>query len=498
MHFAQSNTPRGAGGARGFIGTFFRAPPRRPRTVRGAGTAGLALYLGLGLAACSVGPRYRRPAAPLPAAWQIGAASQQAGWPTADWWRGFGSSTLDDYVRQALAGSDDIAAAVARVNEAEDQAQVAGGPLYPALSAQFGAEKVRQFSPPDKTATFGAFEPLLSASYELDFWGKNRSAHQAAVLTARASAYDRETVVLTVLSGVATDYFQALEMRDRLAVANNDLANAQAILSGLQTEQQVGTTTALDVAQQAAVVAVENATIPPLRQQLQQSMDALAILLGRAPETLQFQDAGLASINAPPVLQGLPSELLARRPDIAQAEAQLHAANADIGVARAALFPNITLTATGGYASSYLSRLVTPSSSIYSLSGSIVQAIFQGGALRGQYHYSQARYAELLADYHKSVLSALSDVENALVAVQQTAEQQVRQQDAADKAQRAFDFAQQQMRAGVTSILTVLNTETTLFTAQDQLVQVKFQHLQALVNLYKALGGGWQQGQTSL
>jgi NodT family efflux transporter outer membrane factor (OMF) lipoprotein len=415
-----------------------------------------------------------------------------------DWWRGFGSSTLDDYVRQALAGSDDIAAAVARINEAEDQAQVAGAALYPSLSAQLGAEKTRQFTPPNKTATFGAYEPLLSASYELDFWGKNRAAHEAALLTAQASAYDRQTVVLTVLSGVATDYFQALEMRDRLGVATNDLANAQAILTGLETEERVGTANALDVAQQAAVVAVENATIPPLRQQLQQSMDALAILLGRAPETLQFQDAGLASITAPPVLEGLPSQLLGRRPDIAEAEAQLHAANANIVVARAAFFPSITLTGSGGYASSYLDRLITPSSTIYTLTGSIAQSIFQGGALRGQYHYSQARYAELLADYHKSVLSALGDVENALVAVQQTTDQQLRQQDAADKAQRAFDFAQQQMRAGVTNILTVLNTETTLFTAQDELVQVKFQHLQALVALYQALGGGWQQGQTSL
>jgi outer membrane protein, multidrug efflux system len=481
MTFAQRHTPRGAGGARGLIQSI---------------SAGLAACLGL--AACSVGPAYRRPAAPLPSSWQLSSAAQQAAWPTADWWRGFGSSTLNDYVHQALAGSDDIAAALARINEAEDQAQIAGAPLYPSVSAQFTGEQTRQFVPPHNNTTFPGFEPEATASYELDFWGKNRAAHEAAVLTAQASAYDRETVVLTVLSGVATDYFQALEARDRLGVANNDLANAQAILNGLETEQRVGTATALDVAQQAAVVAVENATIPPLREQLQQSMDALAILLGRPPETLQFQDAGLASITAPAVLEGLPSQLLARRPDIAEAEAQLHAANANIVVARAAFFPNITLTASGGYASSYLSRLITPSSTIYTLSGNIAQSIFEGGALRGQYHYSQARYNELLADYHKSVLSALSDVENALVAVQQTAEQQLRQQDAADKAQRAFDFAQQQMRAGVTNILTVLNTETTLFTAQDELVQVKFQHLQALVTLYQALGGGWQQGQTTL
>ncbi len=497
MTFAQTNTRRGAAGARGPIECTV-APATCRRTAWSTVLGRLGLVSCLGLVACSVGPAYRRPSAPLPSAWQLSSAQQIAAWPSADWWQSFGSATLNDYIRQSLAGSDDIAAAVARLREAEGQAQVAGAALYPSVSAQFTGEQTRQFSPPNKDATFPAFEPLLSASYELDFWGKNRATREAAVLAAQASLYDRQTVVLTVLSGVATDYFQALEMRDRLAVANNDLANAQAILNGLETEQRVGTATALDVAQQAAVVAVENATIPPLQEQLQQSMDALAILLGRAPETLQFQDAGLAAIIAPPVVAGLPSQLLVRRPDVAEAEAQLHAANADIVAARAAFFPSVTLTASGGYASSYLSHLITPERTIFTLAGNVTQSIFEGGALRGQYHYSQARYAELLADYHKSVISALSDVENALVAVQQTAVQQQRQQDAADKAQRAFDFAQQQMRAGVTSILTVLNTETTLFTAQDELVQVKFQHLQALVNLYQALGGGWQQGQATL
>lgn len=511
MMLAQTNLGRGAASARVSKGCdpacsgAVRARVR-PWLAPGGGLGGrvwagvlrAGLALTLGLTGCSVGPAYHRPTAPLPASWQNPTAQQSALWPSGDWWQGFGSATLNDYIHQALTASDDIAAAVARVSEAQGQAQVAGAPLYPSLSASLGAEKTRQFTPPNKDSTFAAIEPLLTASYELDFWGKNRATRQAAVLAAEASIYDRQTVVLTVLSGVATDYFQALEMRDRLAVATNNLANAQAILKGLETEQRVGTANALDVAQQAAVVAVENAAIPPLQQQLQQSMDALAILLGRAPETLQFQDAGLGSITILPVVAGLPSQLLTRRPDVASAEAQLHAANADIVAARAAFFPNVTLTASGGYASSYLSQLITPERAIYTLSGSVAQSIFEGGALRGQYRYSKARYAELLADYHKSVISALSDVENALVAVQQTAEQQRRQQDAADKAQRAYDFAQQQMRAGVTSILTVLNTETTLFTAQDELVQVKFLHLQALVNLYQALGGGWEQGQTTL
>ena len=452
------------------------------------------------LSACSVGPAYHRPQAPLPSVWQTQSSAQTPQWPGAQWWRAFGSGTLDDYVQQALAASDDIAAAVARVREADAQARIAGAALLPAVAV--GAEAIRQktFIPTTRGAlapTYDEFSPAASASYEIDFWGKNRAAKQAAVLAAYASRYDRETVVLTVLSGVASDYFQALESRDRLQVALNNVANAQHILDGLELEQRVGTANALDVAQQASVVAVENASIPPLRQQLQQSMDALAILLGRTPESLQFHDASLGQISAPPVVAGLPSELLTRRPDVAEAEADLHAANANIVEARAAFFPNVALTASGGLASTALNSVVVPGNQIFSLAGTITQDIFEGGALHGQYQYTRARYAELLADYHKAVISAFSDVEQALVAVQQTAEQQQRQQVATDAAQRAYSYAQQQMAAGITNILTVLNTETTLFTAQDQLVQVKFQHLQALVQLYQALGGGWQESEVT-
>lgn len=464
---------------------------------RAAGAFLLATLLAL--SGCSVGPRYRRPQPPVPQAWNTQPSAQTSQFPAADWWRGFGSATLDQYIDEALRDSDDIAAAVARVREADAQVRIAGALLLPSVGLSADAVRQKSFSP--VTGLSGPpnneFSAVLSASYELDFWGKNRAARQAAVSVALGSDYDRETVVLSTLSAVADDYFQALEMRDRLQVAMNNVANAQHILDGLQLEEQVGTTTALDVAQQAAVVAVENASIPPLQQQLKQSMNALAILLGRNPEALAFRDASLEQITAPLVSAGLPAELLARRPDVALAEAQLHAANANIVEARAAFFPNVTLTADGGFASAALDTLLNPAHRIFSISGGIAQAIFEGGALRGQYQFTQSRYGELLADYHKSVISAFSDVEDALVAAQQTGEQQRRQQVATAAAQRAYDYAQQQMAAGVTNILTVLNTETTLFTAEDALVQVKFQHLTALVHLYQALGGGWQQAQAT-
>jgi NodT family efflux transporter outer membrane factor (OMF) lipoprotein len=201
----------------------------------------------------------------------------------------------------------------------------------------------------------------------------------------------------------------------------------------------------------------------------------------------------LDEIRAPLVRPGLPSELLARRPDVAQAEAQLIAANANIAAARAAFFPSISLTVSGGYESSQLAALLNPPNRIWSLGAGLTQPIFQGGALLGQYRLSQARYEELLAGYHKAVLSALANVEDALSAFTQTEDQLARQQQAAAQAERAYQFAQQQMRAGTINVLTLLNTETALFSARDALAQVKFAHLQAAVSLYQALGGGWQE-----
>jgi multidrug efflux system outer membrane protein len=240
-------------------------------------------------------------------------------------------------------------------------------------------------------------------------------------------------------------------------------------------------------------VATLNASIPPLAQQLHQNIDALAILVGQPPESIEVGGGGLEQLTSPPITAGLPSGLLARRPDVAQAEALLMAANANIGVARATYFPSIDLTASGGYASTALASLLLPQSRVFALTAAVSESIFDAGARGAQVEYSRARYAELLSDYHKTVLSALGNVEDALVAVQQTSEQELRQQQAVDKARRAFEFSQLQMQAGTTNVLTVLNTETALFTAQDALVQVKYQRLQSLVDLYRALGGGWQQ-----
>jgi multidrug efflux system outer membrane protein len=415
-------------------------------------------------------------------------------WPSADWWQGFGSDKLNELIAEAQSSNDDLAAAIARVQEADAQARIAGAALLP--SVDFGADATRQRAQVTGIgpATFNSFNPELTASYELDFWGKNRAARAAARATAIASHYDKETIALTVVSSVATSYLQALEFRDRLEVARQNLVNGRKILHGLQLEQTAGIATGLDVAQQETAVALLDAAIPPLQQQFRQIVNALAVLIGKTPETVDIDSGTLNSLTSPQVAEGLPSQLLSRRPDVAESEEQLISANADITVARAALFPSIELTAGGGFASSALSTLFDPASRIWSVSAGLTQPIFHGGALRGQVAFSNARYAELLSSYHKTVISAFSNVESALIAAQQTQEQQARQQKAVDTARRAFQYAQTQMSAGTVNILTVLNTENALFSAQDELVQIQYLHLQSLVDLFTALGGGWQRG----
>jgi multidrug efflux system outer membrane protein len=450
------------------------------------------------MSACSVGTPYRRPDIPLSQTWQAqgsgDGAEGPAIWPAADWWHGFGSGRLDELISQAQSSNDDLAAAMARIQEADAQLRIAGAPLLPSLDLGATATRERASVPGQGIPTYNIFNPVLTAGYELDFWGKNRAARDAARALAVASRYDRETVALTVISSVATTYLQALELRERIEVAEQNLANGDKILKGLSFQQQVGTATGLDVAQQDTAVALLRAAIPPLREQFRQTVYALAVLIGKTPETVDVTEGTLNDLKAPPVIAGLPSQLLTRRPDVAEAEQQLISANADITVARAELFPSIELTASGGYESGALSSLVNPANRVWAVSAGLTQPIFHGGALRGQLAFSKARYTELLTAYHKAVLTALSNVESALVAAGQTAEQETRQADAVAKAQRAYQFAQAQMAAGTINVLTVLNTENALFSAKDTLVQVQYSHLQALVDLYTALGGGWRQG----
>jgi len=458
----------------------------------------------LWLAACSVGDDYVRPEAAKPAGWanSVAAAPQTPEWPTAEWWKRFNSRRLDALMAAAQSANFDIAAAAARVRQADAQLQTAGAALLPSLSGTAGGSRSRSAwgesvkSSSSSLSSSGAsisnsFNLGLSASYEIDFWGKNRSTQEAAAAAAVQSRFDARTTQLTVMSSVATTYFDMVGQGERLLVAKETVANAERVLAAINDRLEAGTATALDLAQQESVVAAQRATIAPLEQTIRQDANALAILTGRAPQEFSVEPEVLADIGLPVIRPGLPSELLARRPDVNSAEQQLIAANANITVARAQLFPDITLTGSGGFQSIALASLTQYTSLVSSLAASITQVIFDNGKLEGQVDYNLAKYEELVNAYRKAVISAFSDVENALIAVQKTTELEDAQRANVATARKAYEIAEAQLSGGTVDITTVLNTQKALFSAQDSLAQARLLHLQAVVGLYKAMGGGW-------
>jgi len=463
------------------------------RSMRGASTIAL-VAAAVTLGACHLGPDYRHPETATPAGWREGDAAQGAQWPAPDWWQGFGSTELNALMAEAQRANADLGAAAARVKEADAQARIAGAPLLPSIEATGGPATQQITSPfsPNRQIHYSTYTAAVSASYEIDFWGKNAAALAAAKATAVASRYDEEVVTLSVVSSVATTYFQALGLQDRLQIARDNLANAEDVLAIIRGRRRIGTAADLELAQQETVVAGLRAAIPPLEQQLAQMLDALAILLVEPPDEVKLAARSLAPLLAPSVAPGLPSELLARRPDVREAEAQLVSANANIKVARAQFFPSVSLTAEGGFESLAASRFLSLGTGIYSLAASVTQPIFEGGRLEGQLAFTQARYEELLWDYRKAVVAAFSNVEDALAATRRTAEQQAAEEIALAQARRAYQVAQAQYRVGSVDLLTVLNTENALFTADDLLAQIRIAHMQALVSLFNALGGGWK------
>jgi multidrug efflux system outer membrane protein len=459
---------------------------------RGA-TATAIFIIAVAVGGCDIGPDYKHPEVATPGGWREGDAAENVAWPVPDWWQGFKSAELNGMITTAQQANADLGAAIARVKEADAQARVAGAPLLPSIEAN-GGPSTQQITSPfnSEQIHYSAYQLGVSASYEIDFWGKNAAALAAAEATAHASRYDQQVIALTVVSGVATMYFQALGLQDRLQVARDNLANAENVLTVIRARVRVGTAMDLDLAQQETIVAGLRAAIPPLQQQFSQALDALAILLNKPPNDMKLATHSLAPLSIPAVAPGLPSELLVRRPDVREAEAQLVAANANIKVAHAAFFPSLTLTASGGWESLALSSFLSPASGVYGLAASVTQPIFEGGALEGQLDFTKGRYEELLQNYRKSVISAFSNVEDALAATRRTAEQQASEEDEVAKARRAYEIAQAQYHVGSIDLLTVLNTENALFTANDLLAQTRIAHLQALVSLFNALGGGWQ------
>ena len=463
------------------------------------------MALALLLSGCALGPFFERPRVELPGKFGATAETAGAAWPKAGWWENFHSLELDALINRSRVYNDDLTAAVARVIQADAQARISGAPLLPAVNGTANYAYDRSGNA-GRAGLYGSHNYIdsrsynvgLQASYDLDLFGRNRALLQSAEAAAVATRFDQETVALAVVTSVASTYFQVLAAQDRYAVAERNLRSSEQILDAYRARMTVGTASLLDVSQQEALVASERALLPDYRNTIEQNRIALGILVGLPPELLDVKGGSLETLLLPAVGPGLPSDLLARRPDVAYAEAELRAQNANIKAARAAFYPDISLTASGGLGSAALSAITGPGSLVAQLGASLVQPIFDNGLRSGQFDQANGRYLELLSDYRKAVLQAFTDVEQALAALKYTTEQEQLEREAVKVAQRSADIAQAQLQAGTIDIITSLNTQTTLFNDLDALTQIRLARFQALLNLYKALGGGFTVATTPI
>lgn len=434
----------------------------------------------------------------VPANYRVaGKANPDASVPALDWWRGFRSTELNALINDAQQHNLDIAVAIAEIVQADAQVGIAGAPLLPSVSGNASAERQRASignipgAPTGGSSEFSTYSTGLTASYILDFWGKNRAAFAASEESATASRYNREVVTLTTVVTVANDYFQVLAAQDELRATRQNLAAAERILSVIKSQFAAGTASQLDVSQQEALTATQRASIPPLEVTRDQNIAALALLAGRAASNFTVRGGSTAQISVPRVTPGLPSELLYQRPDVRQAEATLASSNFSVESARAAFFPQIQLTGTTGFQSAALASLFTPGGWYWTLAAGLTQPIFDGFLLESQLKQARGVQLQNLQAYHKAVLSAFSDVEKALIALQKYTLQERLQTQVVAASRQAFDVAEKQLSGGTVNLITVLQAEQTRFTAELSLVQVRLNKLLAATSLFQALGGGW-------
>jgi len=431
-------------------------------------------------------------------------------WPDANWWTNFKADELPALMQTAQKENLDIAAAAARVIEAEATDGEAFANLLPAVNLQGGATRTGQNEPtsvftrgpggtiiqsqgPSVPTTTNQFTAGLAASYELDFWGLNQDRLRQARENLRSARYAETVIGLTTESSVAEEYFTVLATREQIAITRQNIDAAKRILSVVQAKVVAGVSSNLDLAQEQATIATQEATLPGLIEQEREARYALAILLGRAPEGFDVKAQNLDGIASPVVQGGLPSEVLLRRPDVAEAEANLYAAHANVDAARAAFFPAITLTGSAGYGAAAINNLITPGGFAWSIGASLLQTVFDGGAKKAADDLAIAQEQEQIADYRKAVFSAFQNVESSLGEVAADGDQLVALTEEVRASSEAFRISELQYREGTIDILALLQAQQTLFAAEQTLVQTKLARLEADVSLYVALGGGWTQ-----
>ncbi|MCK9751178.1 efflux transporter outer membrane subunit [Pseudomonas syringae pv. syringae] len=430
-----------------------------------------------------------------PASWAF-AANAAAQRSDIRWWQQFGSPQLNRLIEQASLDSHEVAAAMARVRQAQASAIIGGAPLLPELAFDLRGERNRFLRNSDRKANpsddnnTNNFTSDLTASYEVDFWGGIAAGRDSALQGLRASQFDQATVELTLLANVADRYAQTLAAREQGRIAELNLANAQDVLRLVQTRYESGSATALELAQQKNLVAAQQRELPRVQQLANEQLITLAALLGQPVQNLHLADQPFDTLNWPDIGPGLPSELLTRRPDLAKAEADLAAAQANVTVARAAMLPKLTLSARLGTENTRAEDwLRAPFSS---LAAGLIGPIFNNGRLAAERDKATARQEELLETYRGAIINSFADVEKALNSIRGLDQQRYWHEEELKQAQTAFRIAQSRYQEGAEDLLTVLETQRTLYLAQDVSVQLRLARVQASIALYKALGGGWQ------
>jgi outer membrane protein, multidrug efflux system len=429
----------------------------------------------------------------LPAAFDKALPSEPANWPSKEWYHGFASAELDALIDAAAGNNFDLETARARVAQADARARQAHAGILPSVDAGGNANYLAGHSV-NGSAHETDWAALLSASYEVDFWGKNRATANSAQFLAIAARADRDTVALTTLAGVANGYFQVLSLRERLSIARSNVDAARSLMDIVDSRYKVGLSNPVEVATQRAALASAQLAVPELEQAQDEALASLAELLGRSPEGFSVEGAPLESLTEPAVGAGLPAELLQRRPDVFRAQANFSAASADLVAARAALFPSLTLTAAGGVQNPALNAAIISLSGVgptLNLGASLTQPIFDGGRLRAARAEAQAKEQESTTAYRAAIVAALVDVENTLSLIQHLDAAQDFQTGSMAESERAFEGARLRYKEGYGDFLTMLEAQKILYTQRDQYVQYRLARLQARVSLCKALGGGW-------
>ena len=455
----------------------------------------LAAAAALFVAGCAITEPATRPDLAMPADWSE-AAPAAATLPGAGWWRDFESVSLQALIGEALAGSPDFRIAAERVRQAEIQLRAAGATLLP--TASLGSDTAWRRSEAgssDRTTESESTGASLAINYEVDVWGRLAAGVRSADASLAATRYDFETVRLTLITGVANTYFQLLATRARIAIARENLAIAERVFAIVEARYRNGAASALDLSRQRSTVLAQRAALLPLETAERQTLAALAVLLGQPPQGFAVAGEPLDDLMIPAVAPGLPADLLVRRPDLASAEAQLAAGDANVAAARAALLPAIRLSGSTGVASAALLSLANPASSA-ALTASLAQTLFDGGRLRGEVETARSRRMELVEIYRNAVFVALQEVEDALGNADRDRRQEAVQLLIREEAQRSLRLAELRYREGADDLLTVLDAQRTLFQAQDQLAQLRLARLTGSLDLFKALGGGWERSET--